>query len=87
MRGPINTRRGFEHIDPELLARDTLEFVKVRSETGREGEGSRFLAALLERGGLGVTLDEVEPDRPNVCALAKGSPARARWRLGDRARR
>src|SRR5262245_45660794 len=61
------------HIDPEEIARDTLEFIRVKSETGQEGDGSRFLADLLRREGLDVQLDEVEPGRPNVYALLPGS--------------
>jgi len=54
------------HIDAEAIARDTLEFVKVKSETGQEGEGSLFFADLLRREGLDAWLDEVEPNRANV---------------------
>jgi succinyl-diaminopimelate desuccinylase len=60
-------------IDPEAIARDTLEFVKVRSETGSEGAGSQFLVDLLRREGFEVQLDEVQPDRPNVYARVPGA--------------
>jgi len=53
-------------IDAEAIAQDTLEFVRVRSETGEEGDGSRFLADLLRRDGFEVRLDEIELGRPNV---------------------
>ena len=67
------------HIDPEAIARDTLDFVRVRSETGREGPGSDFLAGLLRREGFDVRLDVVEPGRPNVYARLPGAaPARGR---------
>ena len=55
------------------MARDTLEFVSVQSETGEEGEGSRFLADLLRREGFDVTLDEIEPGRANVYARIPGA--------------
>lgn len=61
------------HIDAETIARDTLDFVNVRSETGTEGPGSHFLAALLRREGFEVALDAVEPNRPNVYAVVKGA--------------
>jgi acetylornithine deacetylase/succinyl-diaminopimelate desuccinylase-like protein len=61
------------HIDAQAIARDTLAFVQVKSETGHEGEGSRFLADLLRREGLGVELDEVEQGRPNVYARVPGT--------------
>jgi acetylornithine deacetylase/succinyl-diaminopimelate desuccinylase-like protein len=70
----MNVQGVFDHINAEAIACDTLEFVKVRSETGQEGEGSRFLADLLRREGFDVTLDEVEPHRPNVYALVPGAP-------------
>jgi acetylornithine deacetylase/succinyl-diaminopimelate desuccinylase-like protein len=69
----MSVHKVLNHIDPEAIARDTLEFVKVKSETGREGDGSLFLADLLGREGFDVTLDEVEPNRPNVYAFIKGS--------------
>lgn len=68
----------FRHIDPEALARDTLEFVSVNSETGREGEGSRFFAELLRREGFEPRLDEIEPGRPNVYARIEGTSGHAR---------
>jgi len=55
-------------IDPEALARDCLEFVAVRSETGSETPGSQFFADLLRREGWDVELDEAAPGRPNVYA-------------------
>ena len=60
-------------LDPEAIARDTLAFVEVTSETGAEGEGSLFLADLLKREGFDVDLDEVETGRPNVYAKVPGS--------------
>ena len=45
----------------------------MKSETGREGPGSVFLADLLRREGFEVTLDEVEPGRPNVYARVPGA--------------
>jgi len=63
------------YIDAEAIARDTLEFVSIRSETGEEGEGSRFLADLLRREGFDVTVDEIEPGRANVYARIPGATA------------
>ncbi len=60
-------------IDPEAIARDTLEFVKVRSETGQEGEGSVFLAELMRKHGFDPAMDEVLPNRPNVSCRIRGS--------------
>mgnify|MGYP000458704358 CR=1 FL=1 len=61
-----------DDIDAEAIARDTLAFVEVKSETGAEGPGSDFLAALLEREGFNVTRDFVEPCRPNIYATLQG---------------
>ena len=60
-------------IDAEAIARDTLDFVLVKSETGQEGAGSQFLSDLLRREGFEVTEDEVEPGRANVYARIAGS--------------
>ena len=60
-------------IDAEAIARDTLDFVLVKSETGQEGAGSQFLADLLRREGFEVTEDEVEPGRANVYSCIAGS--------------
>ena len=59
-------------IDREAVARDTLEFVRVESETGTEGPGSEFFAELLKREGLEPVLDHFEPERPNVYAKLEG---------------
>ena len=67
-----------QHIDAEAIARDTLAFVQVKSETGQEGPGSVFLADLLRREGFEASLDEVEPGRPNVYAHIPGSEKRGR---------
>src|SRR6185312_2866356 len=56
----------------EALAKDSLEFVSVKSETGQEGPGSEFLAELLRRSGWTVTVDDIEPGRPNVAAQIPG---------------
>lgn len=62
------------HLDAEAIAVDVLDFVRVRSETGAEGDGSRFLADLLQREGFAdVELDEVEAGRPNVYARVRGA--------------
>jgi len=70
----MDVQQVFDRIDPEAIARDTLAFVEVQSETGREGDASRFLADLLKREGFDATLDEVAPNRPNVYAFIKGNP-------------
>ena len=69
-----------QHIDPEAIARDTLAFVEVKSETCTEGPGSEFLADLLRREGFEVERDDVEPDRSNIYTCitgAGGGPALA----------
>ena len=69
-----------EHIDAEAIARDTLAFVEVKSETCTEGPGSEFLAELFRREGFEVERDDVEPGRPNIYTRipgAGGGPALA----------
>src|ERR1700730_18427102 len=60
-------------IDAQAIARDTLAFVEVKSETTQEGPGSVFLADLLRREGFDPNFDEVEPGRPNVYAHVRGT--------------
>jgi acetylornithine deacetylase/succinyl-diaminopimelate desuccinylase-like protein len=60
-------------IDAEAIARDTLDFVNVASETGAEGAGSSFFSRLLEREGFETILDPIETDRPNVYARWPGA--------------
>ena len=61
-----------QKLDTGAIARDTLDFVSVISETGDEGEGCRFFSDLLRREGFDVIIDEVEPDRPNVYGRIEG---------------
>jgi acetylornithine deacetylase/succinyl-diaminopimelate desuccinylase-like protein len=76
----MDISRVFDNIDPEAISQDTLDFVKVKSETGQEQEGSLFFADLLRREGFEVSLDEVEPGRCNVYALMKSrSPQALHW--------
>ena len=69
-----------KHVDAEAIARDTLAFVEVKSETCTEGPGSEFLAELFRREGFEVERDDVEPGRPNIytrIAGAGGGPSLA----------
>lgn len=59
-------------IDPQRIADLTLELVKIPSPTGQELEAARFYASQLEKIGLEVRLDYVEPNRPNVIATFRG---------------
>ena len=69
----MNTDQVLAHIDSEAIARDTLAFVEVKSETCTEGPGSDFLAGLFKREGFDVEMDEVEPERPNVYTRIVGA--------------
>lgn len=61
------------HIDAEVIAQDTLDFIKIPSETGQESEGCRFVVDLLNREGFEPIIDEAAPGRNNVYALVKGA--------------
>jgi succinyl-diaminopimelate desuccinylase len=61
-----------EAVDAEAIARDTLDFVRVTSETGDEGPGSAFLVDLLQRQGFDVEEDDFLPGRPNVYTRIPG---------------
>ena len=74
----MNYHSVLDHIDAEAIARDTLAFVQVKSETGQEGPGSIFFADLLRREGFDAALDEVESGRPNVYARIAGAGDRGR---------
>ncbi len=62
-----------KHVDAEAIARDTLAFVEVKSETCTEGPGSEFLADLFRREGFEVERDDVEPGRPNIYTRIPGA--------------
>lgn len=62
-------------VDAEAIARDTLAFVEVTSETGDEGDGSAFLAQLLQREGFDVDEDGFLDGRPNVYTRVAGAGA------------
>lgn len=66
------SRKVLAEIDEESLARDCLEFVAVKSETGAEGPGAEFFAGLLRDSGLSPSYDEIEPGRSNVSARLAG---------------
>jgi hypothetical protein len=55
----MNAESVLQALDAEIIARDTLDFIKVRSETCQEGEGSLFLADLLRREGFEPIIDQV----------------------------
>jgi acetylornithine deacetylase/succinyl-diaminopimelate desuccinylase-like protein len=69
----VDMQRVFSHIDASALARDVLGFVEVNSETGKDGEGSSFLARLLRREGFPVTLDDIGRRYSNVYSLIRGT--------------
>src|SRR5438105_3339743 len=73
----MDTRRVFDYINSDAIAQDTLDFLKVKSETGQERDGSLFYADLLRREGFEVSLDEIERDRCNVYALAQNRASRS----------
>jgi len=73
----MNIGRVFDYIDPAAIGQDTLDFVKVKSETGHEQEGCLFFAELLRREGFEVSLDEVEAGRHNIYALMKSRSPQA----------
>jgi acetylornithine deacetylase len=58
-----------------LAALVAIESINPDLVPGGSGEGeiAQFVASWLERAGLDVTLDEVEPGRPNVVGVARGS--------------
>ena len=60
----MDVQQVIDRIDPESIARDTLAFVEVKSETGREGGGTMFLAELLQREGFRASDDRIGPARP-----------------------
>ncbi len=69
----MDTKQILDSIRGGAIARDTLEFLKVKSETGNEREGSLFLADLLRREGFDVALEDADGGRPNVYTQVKGS--------------
>jgi acetylornithine deacetylase len=60
-------------IDAELLAADTLEYLKVKGETCDERDASLFFAQLCRRFGWEPWIDPVVDDRPNVYVRIPGT--------------
>lgn len=69
----METNRILDCIDSDALTQDALDFLKVKSETRQERDGTLFLADLLRREGFEPILDDVEPGRANVYSLLKGA--------------
>lgn len=69
----MNVERVMRHIEVEAIAQDTLDFLKIPSETGEEAAGCRFFANLLQREGFEPTFDEAAPNRPNIYARIGGA--------------
>ncbi len=69
----MNADEVVARIDGEAIAADTLEFVRVKSETGAESAGSEFLADLWRREGLEPSVDNVEGHRNNIYATVEGN--------------
>jgi acetylornithine deacetylase/succinyl-diaminopimelate desuccinylase-like protein len=67
----------FDLLQAEALGLDTLEFVRVPSETGTEQPGSQFFADLLQREGFETEFDPVDSTRSNVYARLPGLDPRA----------
>ena len=68
-----NIQTILDSIDEEKIAEDTLNFLKVKSETGDEKKGCDFLVNILQRENLDVLVDEFIDKRPNVYTLLSGS--------------
>ena len=68
-----NIQTILDSIDEEKIAEDTLNFLKVKSETGDEKKGCDFLVNILQRENLDVIVDEFIDKRPNVYTLLSGS--------------
>ena len=63
----------FSRISPEEVARLTYDLVRIPSETGHEGEVSRFFNSYLNGVGIPSRLQHVQEDRPNVIGELKGA--------------
>lgn len=62
------------HIDEEEIVDLCTDLARIPSFSGEEGPCARFLAGRLRELGFDdVTLQEVEPNRPNVIARLKGN--------------
>jgi acetylornithine deacetylase/succinyl-diaminopimelate desuccinylase-like protein len=62
-----------KYIDAEAIARDTLDFIRIPSETGDEGPACAFLADLMRRERLEPILDEAAPGRHNLYVHCPGA--------------
>jgi acetylornithine deacetylase/succinyl-diaminopimelate desuccinylase-like protein len=67
--------RAFALLDERSLLEETYRFVSVPSPTGQEADFARAYAAVLEKIGLQVELDEEWPDSPSVIGRWPGMGA------------
>lgn len=65
--------RAFTHLDEHSLLEETYRFVSVPSPTGQEADFAHAYAAVLEKIGLQVELDEEWPDSPTVIGRWPGT--------------
>lgn len=63
-------------IQPERLARRTMELVAIPSPSGHEADVATGYAAMLREAGLDVSMDREFPESPSVIARLPGSPGR-----------
>ena len=67
--------RALTFLDERSLLEETYRFVSVPSPTGQEADFARAYAAVLEKIGLRVELDEEWPDSPSVIGRWPGTGA------------
>ena len=65
--------RAIAAIDPERLVQDVIDLVNIDSPTGSESAMGEAMEARYADLGLQVIRQEVEPGRPNVFGILRGS--------------
>lgn len=61
------------HLDKDQLVQDVIEMVNIPSPTGSEAAMGEYMAEKYAQMGLQVIAQEVEPGRPNVIGILRGT--------------
>ena len=62
-----------ERIDKERMVKDVIDMVNIASPTGSEAAMGEFMEARYREMGLDVLRQEVEPGRPNIIGILRGT--------------
>ena len=73
MGNSIDAAKVLERIDKERMVKDVIDMVNIASPTGSEAAMGEFMEARYREMGLDVLRQEVEPGRPNIIGILRGT--------------